>query len=213
MENVFTAREYAPADAADETLMLLMQSATDRDAVDMLFSELFRRYQFRVTAWCGRLVRDPARGADLAQEVFLRAFRYRNTFRGDSRLSTWLYAIARNHCINTVRRRAFDPLVNADEFPADLTDGSKDAHTETERAQSFERLWATMNAALTRTEKRVMALHYGHDFSLAAITHDLMLSNPSGAKAYIVNARRKLQRALGNPGAIFPANRCAKIEA
>jgi RNA polymerase sigma-70 factor (ECF subfamily) len=213
MENVFTAREYAPADAADETLMLLMQSATDRDAVDMLFGELFRRYQFRVTAWCGRLVRDPARGADLAQEVFLRAFRYRNTFRGDSRLSTWLYAIARNHCINTVRRRAFDPLVNADEFPADLTDGSKDAHTETERAQSFERLWATMNAALTRTEKRVMALHYGHDFSLAAITHDLMLSNPSGAKAYIVNARRKLQRALGNRGAIFPAKRCAKIEA
>ncbi|HWD99772.1 MAG TPA: sigma-70 family RNA polymerase sigma factor [Bryobacteraceae bacterium] len=193
--------------------MLLMQSATDRDAVDMLFGELFRRYQFRVTAWCSRLVRDPGRGADLAQEVFLRAFRYRNTFRGDSRLSTWLYAIARNHCINTVRRRAFDPLVNSDEFPPDLADDTENAHTETERAQSFDRLWATMNAALTHTERRVMALHYGHDFSLAAITNHLMLSNPSGAKAYIVNARRKLQRALGNRRAVFSANRCAKIEA
>lgn len=206
MENLFP-------DAADETLMVLMQSATDRDSIDMLFSELFRRYQFRVTAWCGRLVRDPARGADLAQEVFLRAFRYRNTFRGDSRLSTWLYAIARNHCINTVRRRAFDPLVNADEFPVDLADDTENAHAGTERAQRFERLWTTMNAALTRTERRVMALHYGHDFSLAAITHDLMLSNPSGAKAYIVNARRKLQRALGNRNPIFAGNRCANREA
>jgi RNA polymerase sigma-70 factor (ECF subfamily) len=213
MENLSTAREYAPEDATDETLMLLMQTAVDRDAIDTLFGELFRRYQFRVIAWCGRLVRDPARGADLAQEVFLRAFRYRNTFRGDSRLSTWLYAIARNHCINAIRKRAFDPLVNSDEFPADLADDAENAHTETERAQNFELLWDTMNAALTRTERRVMALHYGHDFSLAAITHRLMLSNPSGAKAYIVNARRKLQRALGNRHAIFPANRCAKIKA
>ena len=176
--------------------MLMMQSARSQSTVDNLFSEIFRRYQNRLALWCSRLAHDPARGADLAQEVFLRAYRYRHTFRGDSRFSTWLYAIARNHCINTIRRLESDPLGNADEFPAGLTDGAEDVLAGAERSQRFERLWATMNEALTNTEKRVMVLHYGHDFTLSAITHGLMLSNPSGAKAYIVNARRKLKRAL-----------------
>lgn len=193
------------AETTDENLMLMMQSAPLRSTVDTVFSEIFRRYQTRLAMWCSRLSHDPARGADLAQEVFLRAYRYRHTWRGDSRFSTWLYAIARNHCINSVRKLESDPLGNADVFPLGLADGAEDALAEAERAQRFERLRATMNEALTTTEKRVMVLHYGHDFSLAAITRGLMLSNPSGAKAYIVNARRKLKRALNGRRAAVSA--------
>jgi len=199
MRNVSTPQDCEPVfsgETTDETLMLMMQTAPCQSTADYLFSEIFRRYQNRLALWCSRLAHDPARGADLAQEVFLRAYRYRHTYRGDSRFSTWLYAIARNHCINTIRKLESDPLGNADEFPVGLADDGEDVLAETERSQRFERLWATMNEALTSTEKRVMVLHYGHDFSLAAITQDLMLSNPSGAKAYIVNARRKLKRAL-----------------
>jgi hypothetical protein len=47
---------------------------------------------------------------------------------------------------------------------------------------------------------RVMALHYGHEVPLAAITRQLSLDNPSGAKAYIVNARRKLQAVIRRRG-------------
>jgi len=43
---------------------------------------------------------------------------------------------------------------------------------------------------------RVMALHYGHGLPFALITRQMMLTNPSGAKAYIVNARRKLKAVL-----------------
>ena len=45
-------------------------------------------------------------------------------------------------------------------------------------------------------EARVMALHFGYEVPLAAITQQLALSNPSGAKAYVVNARRKLNSAI-----------------
>src|SRR5579883_2158011 len=195
MQTVSIAPDCAPVisdETTDESLMLMMQTAICRSTVDAVFSEIFRRYESRLTQWCSRLAHDPARGADLAQEVFLRAYRYRHTWRGDSRFSTWLYAIARNHCINTIRKIESDPLGNADEFPAGLADGAEDVLAEAERSQRFERLWATMNRALTSTEKRVMVLHYGYDSSLAAITQGLRLSNPSGAKAYIVNARRKL---------------------
>jgi RNA polymerase sigma-70 factor (ECF subfamily) len=199
MWNVSTPNDRAPvisAETTDESLMLMMQAERCQRVINNLFSEIFRRYQNRLALWCSRLAHDPARGADLAQEVFLRAYRYRHTFRGDSRFSTWLYAIARNHCINTIRKLESDPLGNADEFPISLTDGAEDVLAGAERSQRFERLWATMNEALTDTEKRVMVLHYGHDFTLAAITNGLMLSNPSGAKAFIVNARRKLKRSL-----------------
>jgi RNA polymerase sigma-70 factor (ECF subfamily) len=199
MRTVSTPEERAPVfsdQVTDESLMLMMQSARCQSIVDNVFNEIFRRYQTRLAVWCARLAHDPARGADLAQEVFLRAYRYRHTWRGDSRFSTWLYAIARNHCINTIRRLESDPLGNAGEFPLGLADDAEDVYAGTERSQRFQRLWETMNEALTSTEKRVMVLHYGYDFSLAAITHRLMLSNPSGAKAYIVNARRKLKRAM-----------------
>lgn len=182
----------------DEKLMLLLQSASERSEIDDLFTEFFHRYEFRVSAWCSRLVNDSARGADLAQEVFLRAYRYRHTFRGDSRVSTWLYAIARNHCINAIRRREIDPLGHPDEFPASLCDNACDVHRGAECSERFERLYAVMTVALTSTERQVLALHYGHEFSLASITQELMLSNPSGAKAYIVNAKRKLKRALAD---------------
>ena len=53
-----------------------------------------------------------------------------------------------------------------------------------------------MDEALDETEKRVMTLHYGHDMRLDAITAALGLTNSSGAKAYIVSARRKLNTAV-----------------
>jgi RNA polymerase sigma factor (sigma-70 family) len=180
----------------DETLMLLLQSAQDGKLLDELFAELFRRYQTRVATWCGRLVRDPGRGMDLAQEVFVRAWRYRHTFRGDARVSTWLYAITRNHCLNAIRKLEADPLARLDEFPSNLTDATGNVHANAESAQAFERLWGIINQTLTAMEKRVMALHYGHELTLEAITRACRLSNPSGAKAYIVNAKRKLKRVL-----------------
>jgi len=180
----------------DEQLMLLLQSAIEQDSIDELFGEFFRRYRTRVVSWCSRFVKDPERGMELAQEVFLRAFRYRHTFRGESRVSTWLFTIVRNHCLNAIRRLDSDPLEKSDPLPDALVDQFGDVHADLERNQNFERMWQVIDQTLTALEKRVMALHYGHEITLETITRELMLSNPSGAKAYIVNARRKLRRVL-----------------
>ncbi len=53
-----------------------------------------------------------------------------------------------------------------------------------------------LDQALDDTEKRVFTLHYGDEVPLDSITRLLGLSNRSGAKAYIVSARRKLRRAV-----------------
>jgi hypothetical protein len=53
-----------------------------------------------------------------------------------------------------------------------------------------------IGATLEPMEAQVMALHYGYELPLAQITQKLALTNPSGAKAYVVNARRKLSLVL-----------------
>jgi len=180
----------------DELLVDSIRKSCDARERNDLYQELFGRYRSRVTDWCFRIVKDSDRSADLAQEVFLRAFQRLDTYRRDARLSTWLYTIARNHCFNAIKRRSIAPGANESmlaELPG--SDGTE-VYSAVERMDSFKNLWLLMRNTLTPLEIRVVALHYAHDIPLAEITRRLVLSNPSGAKAYIVNARRKLSAAL-----------------
>ena len=65
-----------------------------------------------------------------------------------------------------------------------------------ERAQSEELIRELVRETLDETESKVMSLHYVEELSLDTISRLLGLMNPSGAKAHIVNARRKLSRAF-----------------
>jgi RNA polymerase sigma factor (sigma-70 family) len=182
----------AAADISDHLLMTLLASAGDRETLNRLFQEVFDRYHERVSRWCYRVTRNKDRSLDLTQEVFLKAFRNRHTFRGDSQLSTWLYVITRNHCLNTLKKWKTEPDDNVAISPCLLlrvTAG--DTQADLERAESYQQMFKYISSVLTPLEVRVMTLHYVHDFTLAAITRQLMLSNRSGAKAYIVSARRK----------------------
>jgi len=182
---------------SDNALMLRFRAAENRNDIDLLFGELHSRYRTRVLDWCWRFAKYRDRAEDLAQGVFLRAFRYRHTFRGDATLSTWLYSITRNHCLTSLRKCAGDPAANAAELDRDLRETNAiDPYRQLEQKQRFSAMWKLISTRLSPTEARVMQLHYGHELPLASITIELMLSNPSGAKAYIVNAKRKLNAVL-----------------
>ena len=64
------------------------------------FEELVLTYQHRVFGVALRMLGNAAEAEEIAQEVFLRAHRGLADFRGDARLSTWLYAIASRLCLN-----------------------------------------------------------------------------------------------------------------
>src|SRR5947207_10825127 len=93
----------------------------DREA----FDRLVERYQRDVYRLCYRYVNNHHDASDLAQEVFLKAFRAVARFRGDSAFSTWLYRIAVNTCLNfrATRRLPSEPL---DDEVADLSRGVAD---------------------------------------------------------------------------------------
>jgi RNA polymerase sigma-70 factor (ECF subfamily) len=135
--------------------------------------------------------------ADLAQDVFLKAFQRLNSFRGDSKFSTWLYSIARNHCVDEMRSRALRPQEATGVVLEHLVDSGLEQVSRTlERRESALALRQLIQEALDETEAKVMTLHFVDELPLDSITRLLGLENPSGAKAYVVSARRKLQRII-----------------
>jgi RNA polymerase sigma-70 factor, ECF subfamily len=64
------------------------------------------------------------------------------------------------------------------------------------RSQQTKHVHEFLAATLDQLERTVYVLHYGDDMSLDTITRLLRLTNTSGAKAYIVSARRKLAKAV-----------------
>ena len=67
------------------------------------FNELVRLHQAAVFRQLLRVIGDAAEAEDLAQEVFVTVFKAIETFRGDSRLATWIHRIAQNHARNRLK--------------------------------------------------------------------------------------------------------------
>lgn len=100
-----TAQEVRTA--ADSELVRRVQQG-EKGAFDLLV----RKYQHKIVRLVERYVHDQVECLDVAQEVFLKAYRAIHNFRGDSAFYTWLYRIAintaRNHLAATSRRVTLD---------------------------------------------------------------------------------------------------------
>ena len=70
------------------------------------FREFVRIHEGRVYNLVYRMLGDAAEAEDVAQEVFVAAYRNIKTFRGDAELGTWLYRLAVNQCKNRIRYHA-----------------------------------------------------------------------------------------------------------
>jgi RNA polymerase sigma-70 factor (ECF subfamily) len=68
------------------------------------FPELFQRFGPRILQYVRRLVGSDARAEEITQDVFVQMFRFRHRYRPESRLSTWVFTIATNLCLNELRR-------------------------------------------------------------------------------------------------------------
>src|SRR5438093_13571680 len=66
-----------------------------------------------------RMLRDATEAEDLAQNVFIQVHRSASRYQVASRFSTWLFTIARNLCLNEIRRRSRHPADSLDETRAD----------------------------------------------------------------------------------------------
>src|SRR3954471_19693440 len=103
------------------------------------FDEIMVRYERQIYRVCYRFVDNREDAMDLAQEVFIKAFEHLGTFRRESRLKTWLYRIAMNHCINHVKKHSQE-FVEVTEYTGSVRASMQSQLEEREQREHFRRL-------------------------------------------------------------------------
>ena len=86
------------------------------------FTVLVERYQQPVMNFIYRTLRDETEAEDLAQTVFLQVYKSRSRYQRTAKFSTWLFTIARNLCLNEIRRRSRHPAESLEETHTDNED-------------------------------------------------------------------------------------------
>ncbi len=79
------------------------------------FAELVEKYRQPVMNLVYRTLRDETEAEDLAQNVFLQVYKSRSRYKRTAKFSTWLFTIARNLCLNELRRRSRHPAESLEE--------------------------------------------------------------------------------------------------
>ena len=100
----------------DEVEAKLIERLMARD--ERAFNELVRTYERRVLGLVTRMLNNRAEAEEMSQEVFVQVFKAIGTFRGDSKLSTWIYRIAVNLCKNRTKYLQVRHSNKQDEFEA-----------------------------------------------------------------------------------------------
>jgi RNA polymerase sigma-70 factor (ECF subfamily) len=93
----------------DAGLMLRVKRG-DRGA----FEQLVNRYKQPVINFLYRTLGDPTEAEDLAQNVFLQVYKSADRYKVSAKFTTWLFTIARNLCLNEIRRRTRHPAESLD---------------------------------------------------------------------------------------------------
>lgn len=143
----------APADAPSLAERFFLRRLHRGDP--RAFTELVHRHQDRVYSLTCRMLGDPQEAEDVSQDVFVSVHRHLLRFRGECRLSTWIYRITRNHCLNRLKRRANEKIARDAAF-RDGGDGAEGFAVERppnpDQAMVAAEERARVQAALERLE-------------------------------------------------------------
>jgi len=186
----------------DVRSMLQVRDADDATA----FAELVDRYQHRLIGIMHHLVGNAEEAEDLAQEVFLRVYRTRKRYHPEAKFSTWLFTIANNLALNTLRSRQRKPVVPlpvqesgplgprpAEQIVADR--GQPPGH----RLQQQELAGVIRQAleGLNERQRMAVVLNKFEDMNYAEIA-EIMGLTTKAVKSLLSRARAALRQALAS---------------
>jgi len=182
---------------SQESEAALVQAARRRDPA--AFKELLARYGPRIFRVAQGITKNHEDAEEVSQDSFTRAFLHMDTFRGDSRLYTWLVRIAINQSLMKLRkhrlresqldRAAEDGPLNAE--VADTTPTPEQRYSQEERRQ----ILGSVMSELPGTFREVLRLREVEEHSTKETARMLGLSI-SAVKSRAARGRQKLRQAL-----------------
>jgi RNA polymerase sigma factor (sigma-70 family) len=169
------------------------------------YSQLIDDYQQKVFATCISFVPNKEDAEDIAQEVFIEVFNSIHKFKGDSKLSTWIYRITTNKCLefirkkNTKKRFAFMQSILGNEIPMDKTSYFTEFNHPgivLENKERNETLFHAINQ-LPEIQRVVFTLHKIDGKSYKEIS-EIIKKSVSSVESLMFRAKKNLQKLLEN---------------
>jgi RNA polymerase sigma factor (sigma-70 family) len=202
------AAAAASIEAREEELVAAAQTGNAQ-----AFEMLFRRYRDRIAAFVRASVRDEGRSEDLVQEIFLAAHHSLGTLSHPAAFRTWLYQIARNACLDEVRRRSRqDELIYGwDEFPPPderIVVHNQDAERTFSQKEELADLTEALDG-LPSTQHDALVMRELEGRSYDEIGRKMRLSR-TAVESVLFRARRGLK---GEYMAIQTGARCMRMQA
>lgn len=162
------------------------------------FDELVRRYEHRIVNYIGSITSRSVDAEDVAQEVFLRAYRGLRTFRGQSSFKTWLYQIA----TNTARTHAQKSGRRREDAVGTLGDEGPEGHPPARSSEDLEGTLILRDridralAQLPEDQRQAVVLRDAEGLEYKEISE--LLRIPMGTvESRIFRARARLRELLG----------------
>jgi RNA polymerase sigma-70 factor, ECF subfamily len=183
---------------SDADIMLRVKTGDDS-----AFEYLVQKYRRPMVSFMFRMAHNSAVAEDLAQEVFLRVYRSRESYEASAKFTTWLYRIATNLAVNharDTRHERPENVVNLDEPDSetgqtmDLADGSLTAEEDLVRRERLAAIRQKVQA-LPERQRMAVAMHKYQQMDYKQIAEVLKLSE-SATKSLLFRAYETLREQL-----------------
>ncbi len=185
-----TATAESTSSGPDDATLVVRAREGDLAA----FEALVRRYQRRIYQLALRMTANSGDAEDIAQEVFLTAWRRLPEIREDAAFSGWLYRTATNRCLNLLRKRRPVTVLEEDTMGTVVQPGVSTAIEDPQCAAQTTRQLAALTAALmelTPEQRAVWLLREAHGRSYEEIA-ELVEATPQAVRGRLSRARAQL---------------------
>jgi len=172
----------------EQELIMALQSETDKEAA---FRELVSQYKERLYWQIRNMVLDHEDADDVLQNTFIKVFRNINSFKGESKLHTWMYRIAANESITFLNKKAKRNNVSIDNMKDDAVRKlESDVYFEGDQVQlQFQKAIAT----LPERQRLIFTMKYFEDHTFEELSAILETSVGGLKSSYHIAVKKITQ--------------------
>ena len=174
---------------------MALRATLVRDHDQDVFEDWYRAHNRPLQSYCTRFLQDTAAAADVTQEALLRAWTRRHEFASDAHVRPWLWRVARNLCIDTIRAR--QRVVPSESLPDQAGEGG-DPFAPFEQEDDRQAVQLAMGA-LSERHRHLLYLREVQGVGYDELAAQMGVTN-EGARAVLFRARRCLQQSLERLG-------------
>ena len=161
------------------------------------FAVLIDRYKHMVYTLCLRMLKNTEEAEEVAQDVFLKAFQKLESYKGNSKFSTWVYSITYHKCLDTLSRKRKQPTHYAAEIQEEITEEKTASILEAIEANELRGQLEHCIQQLREEDAFLVTLYYLEEQTLEEIAEVTGMTK-NNVKVKLFRSRKKLYEIMAS---------------